>query len=178
MKPGIVQRRIGLGCALLLAIALTVVGDDKSVQVEPAKRTATPPNEMAPPDARMGSTPADAVPDKPARIEVAKLSRVPPAADGIDVFAAKSWAMPQERRAMIPPPLPAPVAPPLPFQYVGQIQGREGPTILLSRGAESFSVRAGEPIDNDYRLESVAGDALTIVYLPLNQRQTLSQDTQ
>ena len=79
---------------------------------------------------------------------------------------------------MIPPPLPVPVAPPLPFQYVGRIQGREGPTILLSRGAESFSVKAGEPIDNDYRLESVAGDALTIVYLPLNQRQTLSQDTQ
>jgi len=61
----------------------------------------------------------------------------------------------------------------MPFQYVGQIEGREGPTVLLSRGEESFSVKAGEPIDNDYRLEAVAGETLTIVYLPLNERQTL-----
>ena len=32
---------------------------------------------------------------------------------------------------------------------------------------------AGEPIDNDYRLESATDEGLTIIYLPLNERQTL-----
>ena len=160
MKLGVVQRRVGLGCALLLAIALTVVGDDKSISLETPK-----PHSAGPVSA--------AVAEKPVRIEVAKLSRVPPAADGIDVFAAKSWAKPAAVRQAFTPPPPQPVAPPMPFQYVGRIEGREGPTILLSRGGESFSVKAGEPIDNDYRLDSVTGEALTIVYLPLNERQTL-----
>jgi hypothetical protein len=160
MRPGVVQRRVALGCALLLAIALTVVGDDKSIPVETPK-----PHSPGPAFA--------AVPEKPVRIEVAKLARVPPAADGVDVFAAKSWAKPATVREAVTPPPPQPVAPPMPFQYVGRIEGREGPTILLSRGGESFSVKAGEPIDNDYRLDSVTGEALTIVYLPLNERQTL-----
>lgn len=160
MKLGVVQRRVGLGCALLLAIALTVIGDDKSIPVETPK----------PHSPRAASA---AVPEKPVRFEVAKLFRVPPAAGGIDVFAPKSWAKSAPVREAFTPPLPQPVAPPMPFQYVGRIEGREGSTILLSRGAESFSVKAGEPIDNDYRLESVTSEALTVVYLPLNERQTL-----
>ena len=143
----------------MLAIVLTVVGDDKSIPVE-APKTASP-------------SPSPTGPDKPVRIELAKLSRVPPSADGIDVFAARTWHQPTTVRQTVAPPAPQPVAPPMPFLYVGQIAGREGPTILLSRGAESFAVKAGEPIDNDYRLESVAGEELTIVYLPLNERQIL-----
>lgn len=163
------QRRIGLGCALLLAIAITVVGDDKSIPLE----TPKPPEAGEPVSAIQARIEA---PEKTARIEVAKLSRVPPAADGVDVFAAKSWIRPTLARVALAPPPAQPVAPPMPFQYVGQIQGREGPTILLSRGTESFSVKAGEPIDNDYRLESVTSESLTIVYLPLNERQTLNPE--
>ncbi len=163
------QRRIGLACALLLAIAITVVGDDKSILVESPKPPA--PGEPAPANqARIEA------PEKTAPIEVAKLSRVPPVADGVDVFAAKSWIRPTPVRTALAPPPAQPAAPPMPFQYVGQIQGREGPTILLSRGAESFSVKTGEAIDNDYRLESVTGESLTIVYLPLNERQTLNPE--
>jgi hypothetical protein len=160
----VAQRRIGLGCALMIAIVLTVVGDDKSIPV---------PVETPKPSS---AGPSPAGPEKPVPIEVAKLSRVPPSADGIDVFAAKTWNQPTTVRQAVAPPPPQPVAPPMPFLYVGQIAGREGPTILLSRGAESFAVKAGEPIDNDYRLESVAGEELTIVYLPLNERQILVPD--
>lgn len=166
MMLTVAQRRIGLGCALLLAIAMTVVGDDKSIQVDATKS----------PPARPGGSSSGTMPEKPPPIEVAKLSRVPPTADGIDVFAAKSWSppalAPTMREAAVVPSV-QPVAPPIPFQYVGQIDGREGLTILLSRGGESFSIKAGEPIDGDYLLESVTGEALTIVYLPLNERQIL-----
>ncbi|MBI3526784.1 MAG: hypothetical protein HY067_02330 [Betaproteobacteria bacterium] len=159
----VTQRRIGLGFTLLLAIGLTVIGDGRSIQVEEPK------------PAPVGQTQATsvAIAETPARIEVAKLVRVPPAADGVDVFAPKSRNKPSVVRETI---APQPVAPPMPFQYVGQIEGREGPTVLLSRGEEAFSVRAGEPIDNEYRLESVTGETLTIVYLPFNERQTLNPE--
>lgn len=159
------QRRIGLGFVLLFAIGLTVIGDGRSIPVEEPKPASIGQTQPA----------AAAIAQKPVRIEVAKLSRVPPAADGIDVFAPRIRTKPSAVREAIAPP-PQPVAPPMPFQYVGQIEGREGPTVLLSRGEESFSVKAGEPIDNDYRLESVADETLTIVYLPLNERQTLSPE--
>ena len=162
------QRRIGLGCTLLLAIAMTVVGDDKSI-VETPKAGEAVPKDRAQPEAGNGEAGREA----PARIEVAKLVRVPPAANGIDVFAAKSWSPRIPARAAIVPPPAVPVAPPLPFQYVGRIEGREGPTILLARDTESFSVKAGEPIDNDYRLESATDGGLTILYVPLNERQTM-----
>jgi hypothetical protein len=163
-----IQRRIGLGCALLLAIAMTVVGDDKSM-VEAPKAGEPVPRDAS----HAGTARGEGVPEAPARIEVAKLTRVPPAAEGIDVFKAKSWSGPAMVRVTVVPPPAQPVAPPLPFQYVGRIEGRDGPTILLARDMESFSVRAGEPIDNDYRLESATDEGLTIVYVPLNERQTL-----
>ena len=182
----VAQRRIGLGCALLLAIAMTVVGDDKSIQVETPKPPPQMPGEPAyikaapgePASVEAAGEPAriDAAPERPARIEVAKLARVPPAAEGVDVFAAKSWSKPTVVRTAVAPPPSQPVAPPMPFQYVGRIEGREGPTVLLSRGEESFSVQAGEPIDADYRLESVTEERLTIVYLPLHERQTLDPE--
>ena len=159
------QRRLGLGFALLLAIGLTVIGDGRTIPVETPK--------TAPVGQDQATT--GAISETQARIEFAKLARVPPAADGIDVFAPKIRSRVSVARVAIAPP-PQPVAPPLPFQYVGQIKGREGPTVLLSRGEESFSVKPGEPIDNDYRLESMTDEALTIVYLPLNERQTLNPE--
>ena len=164
-----VQRRIGLACALVLAIAVTMVGDDKSIQAETKKPPAAGPDEL---DA-VRPPRAEAAADKAVPIEMAKLTRVPPASGGVDVFAAKSWARPAAARAAVSLPPPLPVAPPLPFQFVGQIHGREGPTILLARGEESLSVKAGEAIDGEYRLESITDEVLTFVYLPLNERQTL-----
>ena len=169
MKVTATGKRIGLGFALLLAIAITVVGDDKSMLAEPTKAMVA--NDAALPNSSRSPAPA-----KVAIVEMAKLSRVPPAADGVDVFAAKSWARPATARVMAAPSPAQPVAPPMPFQFVGRIQGREGQTFLLARGAESFSVRAGEEIDSDYWLESVTNETLTIVYLPLNERQTLDLD--
>ena len=154
---------------MLLAIAITVVGEDKSMLAEPTKA-------MVANDAILANSPRSPAPEKIAIVEMAKLIRVPPAADGVDVFAAKSWARPATAKVMVAPPPARPVAPPMPFQFVGRIQGREGQTILLARDAESFSVKAGEEIDSDYRLESVANETLTIVYLPLNERQTLDLD--
>ena len=173
MSLSVAQRRVGLGCALLLAIALTVMGEDQSTIVAAPKRAVRPDATLADPvsAARGPVANPDTTP-----IVVARLNRDPPQAQGVDAFAARRWTAPRSARAAVVSPPAAPVAPPLPFEYTGRIEGREGPTFLLSRGPESFAVHAGEAIDVDYRLETVSADTLTFVYVPLNERQTLSAD--
>jgi hypothetical protein len=156
------QRRIGLGCALMLAAAMTVMGGDQSTQDSASSMIAP-------------STDSTQTATRSTFLHMAKLARVAPSADGVDVFAPKSWAAAPRPAAPAPPPGPSPqaLAPPIPFHYIGQIEGRKGLTIVLSRGAESFSVRAGEAIDQNYRVENVSPVAVTLVYLPLNERQAL-----
>jgi hypothetical protein len=173
MIVSVAQRRIGLACALLLAIALTVMGDDRSAIVAVPKRAGRTDATLAEP---MSASRVAAVNPDTTPIVVARLNRDPPQAQGVDAFAARRWTTPRSSRADAVPPPAAPVAPPLPFEYTGRIEGREGPTFLLSRGPESFAVHAGEAIDADYRLETVSADTLTFVYVPLNERQTLSAE--
>lgn len=170
---GVVTKRIGLGCALLLAIALTVMGEDRSSIVEAPKRSVQPPTTTGDPSslARAPGANADTT-----SVVVAQLNRDPPLAQGVDAFAPHRWSAVRSVRKVEAPPPSAPVAPPLPFEYAGRIEGRDGPTFLLSRGPESFAVHAGEAIDGDYRLETVSADTLTFVYVPLNERQTLSAE--
>jgi hypothetical protein len=95
----------------------------------------------------------------------------------VDLFAPVSWEPPP------PPPPPPPVAPvaepqapPLPFEYFGRtrVVGDAGAVLIhLRRGKEVFSVREGEQIDEQYRLDRIGAEALEIVYLPLSANQTL-----
>ncbi len=168
MTLSITMRRVALGGALLLAIVMTVVGDDTPMQ-KPAPPARDPPAVEQP-------VRADAPRERVALAEVAKLTRVPPQADGIDAFARKSWAPPRRAVAVPAPEIVQPVAPELPFRYLGRIEGRDGPTILLARDNESICAKVGEAIDNDYRLEAATEDAVTIVYVPLNERQVLNPE--
>jgi hypothetical protein len=45
--------------------------------------------------------------------------------------------------------------------------------VFLSRGDRNLIVRQGETIDSMYRVELIAESAITLTYLPLNQRQTI-----
>lgn len=96
----------------------------------------------------------------------------------LDLFAAVNWDAPPP--APPPPPPVAPAAPPqapaLPFEYLGRTEAvgeAGGQLVHLRRGSEMFSVRAGDSIDAQYRLEQVSDEALQISYLPLAARQTL-----
>jgi len=162
------QRRIGLGCTAALAIAMTVViGDDRPVPVESSRPVA---------GVESSAERSAGKAEQPARIELTKLARLPPAADGVDVFAAKSWTRPQAAVAAKPSPPVPPAAPPLPFEYIGQLEGREGVSVILSLGGEFVTAKAGQQLGDDYRLETVSPEELTFVYLPLGERQSLSAE--
>jgi hypothetical protein len=88
-----------------------------------------------------------------------------------DPFSARSWTPPP------PPPAPvqaaAPVAPPLPYGFIGKKQEADHWEVFLMRGEQTFIAREGEVLEGVYRVDKIEPPALTFTYLPLGQVQTL-----
>jgi len=87
-------------------------------------------------------------------------------------FAPRSWTpvtSPLRKVAVAPP-----VAPPLPYRVAGQVTYDGGMRVVLARDDRVFTVREGETLDNLYRIESIRPDAVTFVYLPLDERQQVA----
>ena len=73
--------------------------------------------------------------------------------------------------AAAPPPPPA--APPLPFTYMGKLLSGPEAKVFLTLGDRNLVLREGDTVDSIYRVEKIAEGAITLVYLPLDQRQTI-----
>ncbi|OGA95376.1 MAG: hypothetical protein A3G27_03265 [Betaproteobacteria bacterium RIFCSPLOWO2_12_FULL_66_14] len=72
-------------------------------------------------------------------------------------------------------PEPAkPAAPPLPFKYLAQVLEDGKQSVFLVRDNRHYSVQAGQTIDNEYRVEKIAKNEVTMTYLPAGVRQTLA----
>ena len=63
--------------------------------------------------------------------------------------------------------------PPLQLQYLGKIIHNNEMKIILSQSGEKVVVKLGEKIDDQYRIEAMDNEAITLTYLPLNVEQTL-----
>ena len=102
------------------------------------------------------------------------IARDEPDSDSADskLFSSHSWTPPP--KPVKPPPPPPPTAPPVPFAYLGmqQIDGRY--EVFLQRGEEVLVVGEKTVIDNTYRVDVIRPPALSLVYLPLNQTQTIA----
>lgn len=106
-------------------------------------------------------------------------SRSVPATKG-NAFTVLNWQPPPAPvRAAVapapPPPPAAPVAPPLPFSFVGLLEkGGARPQAFLAKGESLLVVGVGDVIDNNtYRVDSLAPQQIVLTYLPLNTVQTL-----
>jgi len=89
-------------------------------------------------------------------------------------FGARSWAPPAPKRPQVVAAPPKPTAPPLPYRIAGQVSHDGVMQVVLARDDRVFTVREGETLDNVYRIESITPDAVTFVYLPLDERQQLA----
>jgi hypothetical protein len=89
-------------------------------------------------------------------------------------FGARSWTPVAPVRPQVVQAPPKPVAPPLPYRIAGQVSYDGGMQVVLARDDRVFTVREGETLDNVYRIESITPDAVTFVYLPLDERQQLA----
>lgn len=93
---------------------------------------------------------------------------------GRDLFASHSFLPPPPKLPGRVGPPPAPMAPPLPFRYQGRMTEEGATTVFLAQGERILVARAGDLLNNQYRVESVTTGAVTFMYEPLKQRQTLT----
>lgn len=89
---------------------------------------------------------------------------------GTELFPVRSFQPPPP-----PPPPPAPpTAPPLPFRHGGMYEDGGPPAALLAEGERLHIVRVGDVLDGRYRVSAVGRARVDLVYLPLNQTQSLA----
>lgn len=106
-------------------------------------------------------------------------TRTAPDSNG-NAFAVLDWTPPPPPAVVIarppPPPPPTPVAPPLPFTFVGMLEkGASQPQAFLAQGEQLLVVAAGDTlVNNTYRVDSLSAQQILITYLPLNTQQTLT----
>lgn len=87
-----------------------------------------------------------------------------------DPFAAASLAAGSVPRAGAKQPKP--VAPPLPFIFLGKYVEGDSVRVFLDDGEALHMVKVGDIIDMNYRVDRI-DNAVRITYLPLNEAQIL-----
>lgn len=88
-----------------------------------------------------------------------------------DLFEVKSWYVPPPPPKPMPPPPPS--APPLPFVYMGKTIEEGQLTVFLTKQERNYVVKVGDTLDGMYMVEEASPRMMTLVYLPLNIKQTL-----
>lgn len=95
--------------------------------------------------------------------------------DTPEVFAPTQWTplAPANPTLVMRPPEP-PRAPPLPFRVLGRYVEDGKVLVFLQYNNRNLVVKEGDTIESQYKVESIGDGALTLVYIPLDQRQTLA----
>lgn len=102
-----------------------------------------------------------------------------------ELFVTTNWAPkpppidPEEQAAreeeakqtFTPPP---PTAPPVPFKYAGKAVSDKQTWVFLSQAKENHIAKIGGKITEQYRLDAITDDSVSLTYLPLNIKQTLT----
>lgn len=77
-------------------------------------------------------------------------------------------------KPIAPISIDAPIqAPPLPFRFIGRYVEDGQTKIFLQNLDQDIAIKMGDTIQQIYRVESVSESAVTFIYLPLGQKQTL-----
>jgi hypothetical protein len=164
----VTPRHLVLGVALAAAVGLVLFGDrtPQDAVVEPAARPAAAiaathrtASKPALPEAILPLAPRAALVDDPAGAG--------------DAFATRDWTPPPPPPPPEPPP-PAPVAPPLPFTFIGKSLEEGAWEVYLAKGERTYVVRDKDLVEGSYRVESIKPPLMTLTYLPLGQTQQLN----
>ncbi|MBS1190541.1 MAG: hypothetical protein H6R10_2333 [Rhodocyclaceae bacterium] len=161
------QRWTILGGALAATLALVIWTGYETE--EPADGGPPPAGE------RTAAGPAGGARPNPADPGRLGLGRVEPEGEKgeiRDLFPKQSWyAPPAEQSATAAGP---PKPPPLPFTYLGRLIDHGRVTVYLADAEErNLAVRQGDVLDGVYKVKRISPAAVTFVYLPTNEQQTL-----
>lgn len=89
------------------------------------------------------------------------------------LFTYKREPTTKEKAIKVEPDSP-PQAPPLPFSILGRYVDDGKESIFLHATDRDWAVREGDVIDGKYRVASISDGAMTVIYLPLGQKQTIA----
>lgn len=170
----------GILVATLVAAALVEVDDEPELHVPETLQSGRATQDRA---KRTESNAA-------AQLDVSKLGQRKFSPLAGELFMSTNWTPkrvviddPEEQAAkiaqaaktMVPP---APTAPPLQFKYAGKAIADNETWVFLSQSGENLITKIGGKINDTYRLDSINDNAITMTYLPLNIKQTLTINNQ
>ncbi len=121
----------------------------------------------------------DRAPAPSARVELERFSKKTEKKEGkksaiANAFNSTSWYVPPPPPPPAPPPPPpTPVAPPLPFTYLGRYEDKSKTVVILAKGDQVYTVSDGEVIEGTYRVDQIANGTVNFIYLPLKATQSL-----
>ena len=92
-----------------------------------------------------------------------------------NLFAGHSWYTPPAApvRKTASPIARKPVAPPLPYKFIGSYEQGENTMYFLTKGDLVYDVKIGDVLDETYSVDSVTDGQLNFTYLPLHTSQGL-----
>ncbi len=92
------------------------------------------------------------------------------------LFQPKSWyvAPPPPKVVAAPVAPPAPVAPGMPFTFIGRMIDGKEEVLFLYKNGRQYTVRQGDTVDGTYRVDSIGETQAKLTYLPMNEQQTLA----
>jgi hypothetical protein len=156
-----------LGGALALSLAATgwlSARENGAVEVAEAVPSSRPAQALKPDAPPAGSA---ATPD----LQLERLLRREAGQGITDLFAAKTWQAPAPQ--LKSEPVAAPSAPPLPFVYLGKMAYEGDVTVFVARQDSNYAVHEGDVLDGTYKVDAIKGSLMTLIYLPLNIKQTM-----
>jgi len=83
------------------------------------------------------------------------------------------WRPPPARAGAAAPVAAAPVAPPMPYRIAGQMVQGGAAQVVLAKGDRVLTVREGDMLEDGYRVEAIRPQGVTLLYVPMNIRETL-----
>lgn len=162
-------RKIVLAVALGATIVASLVDLPASDAVPPAKAAIVPAKAAAGTATAASARVPPAVTDMPPAAVTGQSLREHFDPQATDLFASHSWQPPPP-----PPPKPEPPkAPPLPFRYLGKVLEEGQVLAFVSQGVRTHLLRTGDVLA-EYQVEEITPTEMTIVYLPLNEKQHLT----
>lgn len=153
-----------LGIAALVLLATVVTG----------RESPSTPEIVSSPEVR----PAPAMPAME-DLDMPKLVRERRSGNRQDLFAGPAPA--PTPVVVAPPPAvvvvaqAAPVAPPLPFSYLGRMKNGERTIVYLRKNQQGMAIaESGATLDNAYMVDGISDTAVHFTYLPLGAKQVLN----
>jgi hypothetical protein len=95
--------------------------------------------------------------------------------EGVDLFQV---LVPVVQKVMptaaVTAPPPKPTTPPIPWKFAGRFVEGNDSYILLSSPNMDVSVKKGDVIDGQYRIDDIQATMILVTFLPMNEQQRIA----